>query len=181
MIVRCAQSGDVDRMMEVIADGRSAIASLGIDQWQNGYPSREVVEADVARGEAYVVVDGETGRIVGSAMIGSNGDPGYDEMIEGAWLTPSTSADPDYIVMHRVATAAEATGRGVASTLVGEACKMALGQGKSSVRIDTHPGNEVMKSFLTKHGFAKCGSIRLSSPAEPTPQRFAYELILPKA
>ena len=43
--------------MDILAEGRRALAELGIDQWQGGYPHREAIEIDRARGESYVVVD----------------------------------------------------------------------------------------------------------------------------
>ena len=48
---RKATEGDIDRIMEIVADGRAAIRALGLDQWQGGYPHRGVIEGDVARGE----------------------------------------------------------------------------------------------------------------------------------
>ena len=46
--------------------------------------------------------------------------------------------------------------------------------GKSSLRIDTHEGNVVMRRMLEKQGFMPCGTILLQN-GDP---RVAYEKVL---
>lgn len=176
MSIRTTALDDVDAVMDVISDGRASLAALGIDQWQNGYPSRDQVIGDVERGEGWVAEEG--GRIIGCAMIGCGGDPDYDEMAEGAWLSSSTSEAPGYVVVHRIASASNAGRRGVASALLAQAEHVAAALGRESIRMDTHPGNIPMQRFLEKHGFKRCGVIMLSNPAETTPERLAYEKML---
>ena len=48
--VRRAEPSDLERVMEVLGDGRAALGELGIDQWQQGYPSEDVVLRDIAGG-----------------------------------------------------------------------------------------------------------------------------------
>ena len=161
--------------MEIYADGRRALAALGIDQWQNGQPSRDVVEADVARGETFVVVDADG--IGGVAMIGAGGEPTYDS-IDGAWLTKSTSSNPSYLVVHRIATAADHAHRGMAKGLFSFAEQRARELGKVSVRIDTHQGNVRMRTLMKRLGYAERGIILLEPGAEGTRERVAFEKLV---
>lgn len=162
--------------MTILADGRASLAALGIDQWQGGYPHRAVIEADVARGESYVVEDG--GRIIATAMVGFAGERDYDRIDEGAWLTSCSSDRPTYGVVHRVAVAADGKNRGVATFLLARAEDLARANGSASVRIDTHPGNAPMRGLLEKAGYAQCGVIYIAHAEEGTPERIAYERLV---
>ena len=37
----------IDRMCEITADAKRQLKNLGLDQWQQGYPSREVWLQDI--------------------------------------------------------------------------------------------------------------------------------------
>lgn len=118
------------------------------------------------------------GVIIATAMIGTSGEPTYDVIYDGAWLTDSSSVYPRYVTVHRVAVADGATGRGVARFLLGEAVRIAQVCGAQSVRIDTHEGNTPMRGLLRSCGFAECGVIMLDDPLEPTPERLAFEKLV---
>ena len=40
MEIRKTDIADIDAVMPIFDEARTTIATLGIDQWQNGYPSR---------------------------------------------------------------------------------------------------------------------------------------------
>ena len=162
--------------MGILADGRAALQALGIDQWQGGYPHRAVVEADVTRGESYVAKDGDLA--VATMMVGFSGERIYDFITAGAWLTDSSSADPGYGVVHRVAVALAHRGRGAASFLLEQAESLTWQEGLASVRIDTHPGNAPMRRLLLKRGYAECGTVYIDHAEGATPDRVAYEKLL---
>lgn len=173
MQFRKATSNDIDDIMDILTHGRRAIAALGIDQWQGGYPHRDIVERDVARRESYVVED--EGAVIATVMIGFSGEECYDIITDGTWLTQSDSRDPHYAVLHRVAVGTRSRGRGVATFLLEEAERIVRAQGFESVRIDTHPGNTPMRKLLEKSGYTACGTIFIAHAEEATPDRIAYE------
>lgn len=175
MEVRLTAERDIDRVMEVLANGRAAIATLGIDQWQAGYPFRETIEGDVANGMSYVVED--DGRIIGTFMLTFEGEPTYD-VIEGAWLTESDSSNPRYACIHRIAICDEARGKGFSKFAISEGLRLARERGAEAVRIDTHPGNVVMRGLCTRMGFTECGTIYIAHAGEGTPDRVAFEIVL---
>lgn len=112
MIFRQASPDDFDDVLRVIEEGRAALASLGIDQWQNGSPSPEMIRRDIAlqftmvavvdstpedaalfgpshicEGDlCYMVPALEPGTIVGTLAFADQGDPAYARIVEGAWL-----------------------------------------------------------------------------------------------
>ena len=92
---RQARMEDLDEIMMVIDEARAFIASIGIDQWQDGYPQRDVIEADLRQGIGYVLYDGGIGAY--AAMMLTE-EPCYRN-IDGAWLTQ----EGEYATMHRTA------------------------------------------------------------------------------
>ncbi len=165
--VRKATSSDIDALMQVYEDGRRSIAELGIDQWQDGYPSREVIEDDVAHGVTYIAVDGDG--IASAAVLLPPPESDYAE-IDGKWSLETEN----YSVIHRIASSAAYRGKGASSFLLRELIKLSESDGRESVRMDTHRGNTVMQAFLGRHGFEKCGIITLSHGSGDR-LRLAYE------
>lgn len=176
MEFRKACACDLGRIMEIVEDGRAALASLGIDQWQGGYPDQAVFEEDIAHGESYVAE--EAGAVAAIMMSSFRGEPIYDRIDHGAWLTDSSSENPNYGVVHRVAVGRDFRGQGAASFLIGCAEELARRQQLASVRIDTHPGNAPMRKMLAKLGYAECGIVYVSYAGDGVPERIAFEKVL---
>ena len=162
-----ARMEHIDRMCEIMEDAKSQLRNLGLDQWQKGYPSREVWIQDAKEGCTYLAV--EEGKIIGIFAFQDTPDPSYD-VIDGAWLTYGP-----YASMHRVCVADESKGRGVAGKMFAYCFELAAKAGFHSVRIDTHPGNLPMQRALAKAGFVPCGKIHLSGGCEDGDLRLAYE------
>lgn len=177
MRFRNAEQRELDEVCAVIADGRSAIAELGIDQWSGGNPKRELIELDLQLRRSYVAVDEESGRIAAVAVIDFAGEADYD-VIEGAWMTDSRSRAPRYAVVHRFAVARAFAGRGIAKAMLRYAEGLARERGRESVRIDTHPGNVRMLGLLKRCGFHRCGIVRMSHIEGATPERVAFEKLV---
>lgn len=159
-------------MCEITRQAKCQLAALGLDQWQKGYPSREVWERDIQEQTGYVAI--ENGLVIGCMAYLSDPDPSYAQ-IDGAWLT---GGDVAYGSMHRVCVADGARGKGVAGRLFSYGFMLAAEQGLPSVRIDTHPGNKPMQRALAKAGFEPCGRIWLVSGEEAGDERIAYERLL---
>lgn len=169
MIIRQANVNDIDTLMALFGEARATIAALGIDQWQNGYPSLAVVSEDVTLNRSYVVeIDGA---VVGTFVLILDGEPTYDRIYDGQWGTGDTD---HYVAIHRVAVSIARRGSGISTSIINYAAEVACSMGRASLRIDTHKGNAVMRRMLEKHGFVHCGSIYL----ENGDHRVAYEKIL---
>ena len=160
---------NVPEMMEIFDEARESIRTLGINQWQNGYPHCDVIESDIAREYSRVV--SSDGKIVATFAIIDDGEPTYDKIYDGAWLTGETK---DYVAIHRVAILISCRGQGIAAKIIAYAADTAKNLGFASLRIDTHRGNIVMRKMLEKNGFTHCGTIYLADGDE----RVAYELVL---
>ena len=170
MIIRKTTILDTGEVMPIFEEARRTIAALGIDQWQNGYPSEEVILADIAKDQSYLCeIDG---RACGTFAMLTDGEPTYDKIYDGHWLTGDDSRD--YIAIHRVAISVSSRGSGLSGKIIGYAADFAKKKGRKSLRIDTHRGNAVMRRMLEKNGFQYCGIIYLENGDE----RVAYEKVL---
>ena len=167
MTIRNSTLADLDALLSLFAEARGTIAALGIDQWQDGYPSREVIAADIQKGQSYCIEIG--GHICATFALIDDGEPTYDRILDGQWLTGD--AKGHYLAIHRVAIAVAMRGQGIATKLLAYAADFSTQQQMSSLRIDTHRGNVVMRRMLEKNGFTYCGVIYLENGTE----RVAYE------
>ena len=106
MHIEKAEMKDLDRVVEILRDGRNQLAESGIDQWQGDYPNVEHIQEDIEHGFAYLVHsdDHET---VGAFAIVAAPDHSYDEL-DGKWLVDTDN----YLVIHRVAIHSDHAGNG---------------------------------------------------------------------
>ena len=160
----------LDRMCEITDQAKKQLRGLGLDQWQCGYPSREVWQEDIRQGCSYLAMEGEN--VLGIFAFQTTPDDSY-RVIDGQWLT-----DGAYASMHRVCVADGAKGQGVAGKMFAFGFDMARELGFPAVRIDTHPGNIPMQKALAKAGFQMCGKIHLAGGCEDGHLRIAFEKVL---
>lgn len=175
MMIRATTPKDLDAVMAIIEEARRTIAALGIDQWQNGAPNRAMITEDVSLGQGRVVT-ADDGAIVGTFALIYTGEPTYDIVYDGAWYTSDRDRDGSvaYIAIHRVAISVSHRGSGISTAILDYAAEYARILGKTSLRIDTHEGNVVMRRMLEKHGFVHRGTIFLRNGDK----RVAYERVL---
>lgn len=167
--VRASSERDTEKLLEIFDEARRSIAALGIDQWQNGYPHAEVIKNDMEKGYSRVIE--LNGAASATFAVIDDGEPTYDKIYDGEWLTGDSKS---YIAIHRVAILISCRGRGIAGKIIEYATDVARALGRSSIRIDTHRGNIVMRKMLEKNGFTHCGTIYLEGGDE----RVAYEKLI---
>ena len=95
MNIRLSQFSDLTDLMEIFHQAQATIGQLGIDQWQNGYPSEKVVADDMTQNRSYVVQ--REGEILGTFVLVQT-EPTYDRIYEGQWQCGDA-----YLAIHRVA------------------------------------------------------------------------------
>ena len=152
MQIRKATYGDLKKLMEIFEKAKAIMRSCGnLQQWNNGYPAPEIVNADIDNGNCYVLCDKD--EIIGTMALIQGPDPTY-AYIEGEW----PDQEP-YYVIHRIATSAP--GRNAAKAMLDWAFEHIAPKGFHVIRIDTHADNRIMHHILPKYGFTRCGVIYL--------------------
>ena len=166
---RKAVPDDLPGMLALVGQARAFIATQNIDQWQDGYPSEDVLAEDIQLGRIYVFDD--DGAIASITVLTEEPEPVYDTL-QGEWL----SAEP-YLTIHRMALDDAHRHGGLAVKIIEHAVAMAREMNLTAVRADTHLGNKVMRRFLEKNGFVERGLVTYPMKAGD-PLRIAYELLL---
>ena len=164
-MIRRATHEDIDSIMAIVRSAQLSLAELGIDQWQDGYPEREVILADIDQGIGYVECD-ERDVPQGYVAIVFDGEPAYEQIAVSDWHTAN-----QYVVVHRICVSDGARRRGTALRLMRYAADLAMQMGIYAMRIDTHEGNVRMLAMLTKLGFEYCGKVVYEQSGE----RVAYD------
>ena len=163
MKIRKATELDVPRVLEIYSSARAFMRETGNpNQWAGVYPALEDVQLDIELSRLYVCVEGE--ELLGVFCCFEGADPTYLKIYDGQWQN-----DAPYAVIHRIAVAENAHGRGVAA-----ACFNYAFEKSSNVRIDTHRDNLPMQRMLARNGLILCGEITLLSGAK----RNAYEKMI---
>ncbi len=169
---RLAAHSDLDRIMEIVADAQRFLKESGVDQWQNGYPTREVFEADIEKGCCHAFV--LDGKLAGVISVFFENEESYKRVYDGQWLTGEAS----YAVFHRAAVSNDYRGKGIAQEMLSYVDNVARQHGLNSVRGDTHRDNKAMRALLEKSGFVHCGTIYIDSGKEASSERVCYEKLL---
>jgi GNAT superfamily N-acetyltransferase len=169
MNLRKAEISDMESILCIIGEAQAQMARLGIDQWQNGYPDREAITADIERGVGVVIDSAEGIAAYCAAIFGE--DPTYARIDDGKWLTDS---EAQYVVVHRLTVADRFKQQGIATDFMRRIESLAIERGCDSFRIDTHHDNLYMHAICARLGFVRCGVIYVS---DGTP-RVAYEKLL---
>ncbi|MBW8360285.1 MAG: GNAT family N-acetyltransferase [Weeksellaceae bacterium] len=149
--LRKALFADTERIWDILQQAIKRRKNEGSSQWQDGYPNPETVQTDIANCLGYVLTYDE--KIIAYAALIFNDEPAY-EKIEGKWLTNN-----EFYVVHRVAVADEAAGKGVATILFRRIEEVALKSKIFSIRVDTNYDNAAMLKILNNLGYTYCGEV----------------------
>lgn len=160
-MIRLARTADLKNLKEIYAHGRAFIKSFGSPQWQDNYPSDEIIQNDIDQSALYVY---EQDSKVVACMTVFDYEETYNR-IEGSWLS-----DKPYKVIHRIATHKDYYNQGISSKLVIYVFQILEAK---SIRIDTHELNIPMQKMLLKQDFTYCGIIYLNRTYENV--RLAYQ------
>lgn len=157
MEIRKGTLADLDEIMRVYAAAKAFMVATGNEsQWNNGYPQRELIEEDIAKGQCYVCEENGI-RGVFAFILGV--DPTYGYIEDGAWKN-----ERPYGTVHRIGS--DGTIGGIFNASL-DFCKNII----PDLRIDTHENNHVMQKLILNYGFERCGIIYID---DGTP-RIAYQ------
>jgi len=166
---RPATPADLDTIQEIFDAGKDYLKSQGLPQWQDGHgPTIADTEPEILAGQGHVlVVDGVVSGYT-SLIPEPDGSP---DLAEGAFDV----GYGQYVAIHRVALSPAVRGRGLSGGFMRDVLQAAREAGYRDIRIDTHPGNEIMQKVIMQMGFVYKGIMELDIP---NGTRYAYQLVL---
>lgn len=160
VIIRKTSHNDIDAILVIYDKARAFMRSKGNKlQWNDGYPSRQTLENDMAEGNSYVIQLSH--KVIASFYFKIGIEPTYAQIYDGKWH----NTDP-YGVIHRAAS--DGMVKGIMKIIL-DFCFVQC----HNIRIDTHRDNKVMQDALLRYGFSYCGIIYLSNGDE----RLAYQYV----
>lgn len=155
----------MEDVMRVFSQARLAQRRAGFRQWEDGYPSIDVLKSDFDRAIGFILDD--NGKTAGYIAIAAYDDE-YNRHTE-LW-----DVGKDYAVFHRIALSDDYRGKKLSGTLFDLAELQALRTGAAFVRIDTGLENKPMQCILSKRGYTSLGRCDFIWG-----ERLAYEKPLP--
>lgn len=167
-MLRTAKKYELERVMKIIEEGREFLKEQGVNQWQYGSPSRDVIINDINAGISYIYE--KSGELVATAML-TTLDEDY-ENYPTFW-----SENSSYLAIHRLATSKQFRNQGIAREFLEAIYLFAKSQNIKYLRIDTHLDNKIMRKFLSGFGFEEKGVIKLTMKnILEDKERVGYEL-----
>ena len=148
-LIRVAGAPDVDVVWQLLAACRSTLSASGIAQWDDVYPTRDTVRADVAAGRLFIVTGAD--RCLGAVTLDGNPEASYASL---AW----SYADPALIV-HRLCVAPDMQGKGFGRQLMDFAERHAMANGWGSIRLDAYSGNAAAVDLYRRRGYRQVGEL----------------------
>jgi hypothetical protein len=146
MNIRLAKLEDLETIQKIYRRAKAYMVETGNpNQWLDGYPTREMLEEDIACRHLYVME--EDGHLYGAFAFIIGDDDTYRIIEDGAWRSDAT-----YGTIHRIASSGERKGL---LHICMEYCLKQI----DYIRIDTHHDNKVMQHLILKEGFVTCGII----------------------
>jgi ribosomal protein S18 acetylase RimI-like enzyme len=164
MEIVLAQPAHLDRVMEIVALCVSQIQAAGSDQWDEVYPSRAILDADIAGRSLYLLLD--AGETLGAIVLNETQAPEYEEL---TWYREKP------LVVHRLCVHPARQKAGAARILMDFAEAAAVQRGYDSVRLDTYTGNPRAVALYDRRGYRIAGYVRFPRRKLPF---VCFELLL---
>ncbi len=148
--IRQARPGDAADIKAVLDQARQAQRDNGFVQWADGYPSIDIVNADIRSGLAFRLCAG--GRTAGYAVL-VVGDDGYSDVEASFGIAGS------FAVVHRLAIADGFRGHGLAAEFMLLLEAEAASMGIAAMRVDTGEANTCMLRLMHRLGYIPRGLV----------------------
>jgi GNAT superfamily N-acetyltransferase len=151
LAIRLANGDDTDAVLRLLGDCTDAMRATGIDQWDEVYPSRATIVADVQSQTLHLGFL-EIGTLVGAFVLNEYQNPQYSEV-------PWTINDSRIAVVHRLMVHPHYQGKGVARELMAFAEAYARDQGYGAIRLDAFTANPRALRLYTGLGYRDAGGV----------------------
>ena len=166
-MIKKASEPDLSQLLSIIKSCGQNLIEQGIFQWNEKYPSKEVLLEDIALQQIWKLKESNT--IVGLIVLTEIEDQEYQNV---KWLTKNQK----HLYIHRLAVHPKFQGKGYAQKLMDFAEKYAMENNYNSIRLDTFSQNKRNQKFYKQRNYIKLESIYFPSQSEfPF---YCYEKIL---
>jgi ribosomal protein S18 acetylase RimI-like enzyme len=123
--------------------------SIGFTQWNEDYPTREILERDIEYGCLFGAYSNE--KLAGFAALNEHQSEEYEKIL---WKF----GEP-YLVVHRLQVDPSYRGKGIAYLIMLFADRLAKERGYKAIRLDTRQDNIPAIALYEKLGYQKRGHV----------------------
>ena len=152
MTIRQANLNDIEKIMKMYNSCVIGMINIGIDQWDNTYPNKEIILHDIENKTFYVLI--EKNKIIAGINIDNKQDETY--------LAIDWEDKQDlFLVVHRLAVDERYWSKGAGKKLMLFAEKLVIKKKLKSIRLDTYNTNIKAINFYKNLGYKILGEIYL--------------------
>ena len=149
-MIRIAGREDLVSAFSVIEQATAEMKRRGIDQWDEHYPNREILENDIEKRNMYVYLAEK--EIAGIVALDDRQPPEYEAV---PWAYPGRA-----LVVHRLTVHPAYQGQGVASALM-QFAEQEIAPGSCEVlRLDAFEENPAALALYERRDYRYAGSVR---------------------
>ncbi|HPG39846.1 MAG TPA: GNAT family N-acetyltransferase [bacterium] len=146
-----AELHHINPVMALIRAVTDDMAAHNLDQWNDNYPTQQILEQDIRQGNLYLLFD--ESYLCGQVVLNDRQDDEYKTIPWGY------HADK-VMVVHRLCVHPAQRGRGYAHKLMDFAEHYASANGYSCIRLDAYTANSAAINLYETRNYTKAGEVR---------------------
>ncbi|MEK6451318.1 MULTISPECIES: GNAT family N-acetyltransferase [unclassified Myroides] len=151
-MIRLLTSADLPQAVTVLQAVKKHMIEQGIDQWDEEYPTPEILANDILNKQAFAYF--EQDKLIAYMVLNELCDPEYDDI---RWQYA-----PPFLVMHRLFVGPSQQGKGISSKMLAFVEQYAKQQQYNSIRFDTYAKNPTANAVYTKKNYRFAGTVTFS-------------------
>lgn len=145
-----AQKEDLDNVMAMFTAAINEMNRNGIDQWDNIYPDRNILEDDIMKKQLYIGLS--EGTVVSAYVLNQECDEQY---VNGTWKYPNSN----FYVLHRLCVNPIFQNKGIGTLTMLHIENELRKIGIDAIRLDTFTLNPYSVKMYEKLGYSKVGFV----------------------
>jgi len=150
-VIELIPVGMENTVFNIFQSAISRMQAQNIQQWDDIYPDRDIIETDIKSGSMYGYFLNE--ELYAVQVLDNTQSPEYSQI---NWKYP----DNFPLVLHRLCVSPEHQNKGIAKEMILFAEKYAEKNKYKTIRFDTFTKNPVSVNLYTKLGYTNSGSVR---------------------
>jgi GNAT superfamily N-acetyltransferase len=160
-----ALEGHIPSVMRLISACIIAMCDNGIYQWDEIYPSDEIIARDMNKGYLYVLEQDNS--CIAAVSLSDEQEEAYQQV---RWL-----GNEPVMVIHRLCVGPTYQGKGIGSYFMNFSEEYARHNAYASIRLDAYTGNPTAVRMYERRGYRKAGQVYFPRRELPF---FCFEKIL---
>lgn len=150
MKLRQANMTELQILMDIIKQASEKLQQQGIFQWDEMYPTEEIIREDIRREELYVLSEAE--EIFALVVLNEEQDDSYSE---ANWL----GEQENVAVIHRLCVNSAYQHRGIGKKVLAAAEHLLKEKGYKGIRLDAFTNNPYALRLYENTGYRRIGEV----------------------